>query len=240
MVDKGIQAVFLVLTNLAFALPAYTCFRKSMWYECSVYTCIIVISGAYHYIDTLGGCLFTINGHCYGGFNVMYFLDHYLSYVIITTTVFLVIYPTNLTKLYTKAERNFNGAVKALSNSVVGFVVMFLMLENFNGDYLIACTAGFALVYMMVAVYVFGMKISVTPTDFVLAWVSLAIAVSMFVLDLTFSEYYWILHSCWHTFMGMALSLFAESKTDLWRLLFGEENVPKTREQMVMYVAVKR
>ncbi len=213
MVSIIIQAVALVLTNLLFVVPAYSAYQKGLLYESSIYSVIVVISGWYHYTDTLGGCIIAIDNHCYGGYDVMHFIDHYFSCVIITTSAFLVAHP--ITADVPAAKRRFNRTLKAYSNTILGVLIMFLFLEHVDENYIIAMEALLSLIYMMVAVYIVKVPISLSTLDLLLASCFLVFGVSMYELDIVYKDYYWILHSLWHISLGISLAMFAESKRDL-------------------------
>ena len=219
MVARLIEAVCLAFSNLIFAVPAYSAFQKAIWYEASVYTAIVVVSGTYHWIKAMETCLFVWHGHCYGGYTVMFFLDHYFSYAILTSAIFVILYPT--TSNVPEAKRNINAAIKAVSNTFMTVITLFLLLELDEDDFgiIIMGLSVFCLFYLVVAVFIFRMPITVEPCDFAFALIFLSISVTMYVLDLVFTGYYWMLHSLWHLFMGITLSMVVESKKDMWNCI---------------------
>ena len=239
MVARLIEAICLTFSNLIFAVPAYSAFQKSIWYEASIYTTIVIVSGTYHWIKAMDTCIFTWHNHCYGGYKVMFFLDHYFSYAILTSAVFLILYPT--TSGVHEVKRNVNAAVKAVSNTFLSVITIFLLLELDEDDFgvIIMGLSIFCLIYLAVAVFIFKVQITIEPCDFAFALIFLAISVTMYVMDLVFTGYYWILHSLWHLFMGITLSMVVESKKDMWKFIkwvFGcYEYVPENQ-----YVVIRR
>lgn len=208
-----LQLACLVLTNAFFLIPAMTCYFKRMWYEASIYTAIIFVSSIYHYADTLNYTyLFDHHGHHYGKFGNLYTLDHYLSYAIIVTTVFLIVHPTN--SVVEHSRRNTNKALKAVVNTFMGIIILELTLEDVDTAYLVPEISILCLLYIIFMVVVMKVQITIGLMDFLMGTFFLAISAAMFILSQYYLQFYWIFHSFWHVFISISLALFAESKRD--------------------------
>jgi len=237
----AIHIACLVFTNLFFALPAATCFKKGLWYEASIYLAITIVSGVYHFVDRGSVQLpkwdysFSWMGHDYARFETFYILDHYLSHVIIITTVFLLIHSTG--PEVPDHRKNINRAIKTVTSTLLGLLILGFVIEKVNTEFLALYIVVFCILYMLGALFIFKVDLEISAFDFGLGMLFLAIAVSMFVIGGFYPFHYWIFHSFWHVFMAISLALFAESKKDTLDipkyLTCGMASMPNTTYMMI-------
>ncbi|MDR3541662.1 MAG: DUF3522 domain-containing protein [Desulfosporosinus sp.] len=216
MVEKLGKAMFLVMSNLLFALPAWSCYYRGTWAEGALYTAIIFISSMFHYTDNFG-CLVTFNDKCYGERSTFYFMDRYVSFSMIITSITLIVFPT--TTIVPQADRTFNAAIKSFTNVFSSLTIIYLMMEDSDWDRIVVIVTAFGLLYLLIAVVVCQVKLAVNTCEFVMAWVFLTLGLVSYVMDAKYTDYYWILHSFWHIFMAITIFLVSDSKNESYSSL---------------------
>ena len=209
MGDIYIEGIFLVLTNLAFGLPAYAAYSKELWHEGSIYLSIIFVSGWNHFAGCFGVCLIKWGTHCYGGHTTMSFLDLYVSCQILFVTLLMLSYPL---KEGRGNGKQLNHTSKFYATTICAIVSLLLMLDKAPKGITFGGPALYAGGQLILVGFVYKYDLSIDLHNF--KWGAIWLGAT--VVMLTFGEWFkstnWFWHSLWHVFVSLSLWYFIECK----------------------------
>lgn len=204
--------LFLVLSNVAFLLPATLAFRMRLWYEASVFVLMMIVSGWYHILDTSGGATWIIS------YRTAQLLDFYMAFALITRTALMVMYNESRTE-FDPNRLHRNTQLKLLVHPLADLVALALVLEDVPTDYVILVLSGLVLVFLIIAAGFYRHNfVDVDWLDLLVgAIVITAASICYFIVPN--GRNYWIAHSWWHIGAALGTALMVEALNRDWTCL---------------------
>ncbi len=215
MVDKWLEALFQVGSNLAFFLPVPLAWAKGLWFETAIYIAIAFVSGWNHYTGVYNEAyVFKWNEHKFLGHKLMQKFDVIVAFQIISVTFMMLLHPISDPA---PSERRLGKTilsvgVKVYVNTLASVFTPILLLGDVSKGVIVAILLLGSWAYTLIAVYKYDVEMNVEKTNHILGYVFLVIGLVCYQIGATFKDWDWLAHPFWHIFMGISLWRFVICK----------------------------
>ena len=203
------QALFLILSNVAFLLPSGLAYYHKMFYEGTIYLLMCVVSALYHVVDT-GLATFL-------HYRTWQMLDFYSAFMMITRTTMMVVYNTSDSE-DDPVHFKRNMSIKQVVTVCLDMIGLLMILENIDTKIMVGVLSGLCFIMITIAVIFFRDVLRhIDLTDLVCG--SLVIAIASIFFFVVPEGHYWLVHSLWHIFVALGVALMVEALNKQWSLV---------------------
>lgn len=209
MVSITTKLIFLVCSNIAFALPSYTALKCGMVDEGIIFMLMGIVSGIYHIGDTDSSIKVIF------ATSTWRLMDFAMSFSLISRTMLMIMFSTGYDQDSDVWRRNVY--IKYIANNILYTVTTLLVIEDVKTEWMVFILTLVCLVIVSCAMIFWRNSIMLDCYDFIVGWVFITIGSFCYFFG---SDYqYWIVHSIWHVSAAIGIFFMVESKNTTWNVI---------------------
>ena len=203
-------AWWLVVSNVAFLLPAVVAAKDKSYREAVIFVRMAFVSGIYHIVDSFD------HVHILFDYNVWQMLDFYCAFTLIPTACAMIVFPTTTYTPGTKVYRNIT--IKGCILVAAETTALALVLEDIATSWLVLVMAICCLVFIIGMLFIDRTALQMDYLDFGTSWFFILGGASLY-FSCGSGSCYPAAHSLWHISMAAGLALLVESQDRMWNIL---------------------
>ena len=191
----------LVVSNVAFFLPAYLAYRRGYVYEGSIYVLMAIVSAFYHAVRVGYLVNFVMP------VEMWHRLDYYNSFMMISRTALMVIYTEN------------NPNVKPTFNLLIDTIGLIMVLAEIDTEIIVPVIFGIVVIFIIVDLVFFHDTLNHVDIADMTAGFGLLLCASLCYFLPIPTGYYFLVHSIWHVLAALGIGLMIEATDSSWTLV---------------------